>query len=67
MAKSKPEKLDAPEGYCYTESQEVEIRSFHEHLRLGNATYIDKWQLWTLEKKDEWQKSHPQEELTATA
>lgn len=61
MAKSKPVKFDAPEGYCYTESQEVEVRSFPEHLRLVNAIDIDKWQLWTLEQKDEWQKSHTQE------
>ena len=51
---------DAPNGYWYTEAEEVDVRTFVQHLRSQDAHFVENYQLWTDAHKEEWEQEHPE-------
>ena len=58
MKKSEIHEWNAPNGFWYTEAEEVDIRTFVQHLRSQDPHFVDNYQLWTDAQKEEWEKDH---------
>ena len=62
MKQSEIHEWNAPDGFWYTEKGERDDRSFLQHLRSQSAEFADNYELWTDERKEQWEKDHPEPE-----
>lgn len=60
MKQSEIHEWNAPSGFWYTEKGEREERSFVQHLRSQNEQFVDNYELWSDEQKEQWEKDHPE-------
>lgn len=60
MTKNEIHEWNAPIGYWYTEKVEKEERSFVQHLRSQYEQFVDNYELWSDEQKEQWEKTHPE-------
>lgn len=64
MTNNELHEWNALDGYWYTEKGKREERSFVQHLRSQNEQFVDNYELWSDAQKEQWEKTHPEQENT---